>query len=165
MTTWKVVSGGEIGKSLFQEVTHAMQLKFRRSSMARYLANIRTCQEVSIWKTYQNFKSEDNDHLSITNCNRACFAKLAPRGLQEAMFQCYPLGCPRNGQADPPRINIEYSKEWRFLLERNNGVSLSFHVILSIEDAFWRLHPIISRYSSKNRRIPILKDRSIGLMK
>ena len=48
-----------------------------------YLATIRTCQKVSIWKTYQNFKSEDNNHLSITNRNRACFAKLAPRGFQE----------------------------------------------------------------------------------
>jgi len=27
-------------------------------------------------------KSEDGNHLSITNCNRACCAKSAPRGLQ-----------------------------------------------------------------------------------
>ena len=51
-----------------------------------YHATIRTCQKFSIWKTYQNFKSEDNDHLLITNCNQACFAKLAPRGLQEGTY-------------------------------------------------------------------------------
>jgi hypothetical protein len=28
-------------------------------------------------------KSEDGNHLSITNCNRARFAKLAPCGFQE----------------------------------------------------------------------------------
>ena len=32
---------------------------------------------------YQIFKSVDNDHLSITNCNQACLAKMAPRGFQE----------------------------------------------------------------------------------
>ena len=30
-----------------------------------------------------NFKSKDNGHPSITNCNRAYFAEMAPRGLQE----------------------------------------------------------------------------------
>jgi hypothetical protein len=35
----------------------------------------------------------------------------------------------------------------------------------SPQDALWRLHPIISRSSSKNRRLPLLKDKSIGLIK
>jgi hypothetical protein len=50
------------------------------------LATVRTCQKVWIWKAYQNFKSEDNDHLSITNCNRECFAKLAPCGFQQVVL-------------------------------------------------------------------------------
>ena len=33
------------------------------------------------------------------------------------------------------------------------------------EDSLWRLHSISSRRSSKNRRILILKDKSIGLIK
>ncbi len=52
--------------------------------ICKYLANIRTYQKASIRKTYKNFKSEDNDHLPITNCNRACFANLAPHGFQES---------------------------------------------------------------------------------
>jgi len=31
----------------------------------------------------QNFTPKNNAHLSITNCNRAWFAKLATRGFQE----------------------------------------------------------------------------------
>jgi hypothetical protein len=37
--------------------------------------------------------------------------------------------------------------------------------MLYSEDSLGRLHPIISRYSSENRRIPILKDKSIRLIK
>jgi hypothetical protein len=37
--------------------------------------------------------------------------------------------------------------------------------MLYSEDSLGRLHPIISRYFTENRRIPILKDKSIRLIK
>ena len=39
------------------------------------------------------------------------------------------LFCPRNRQAEPPRINRKTAKEWRFLLKSNNEISLSLYVI------------------------------------
>jgi len=42
-----------------------------------FLAKTRTIPKVAIWKTNQNLKSEDDNHLSITNSNQACFAKMA----------------------------------------------------------------------------------------
>ena len=56
------------------------------SSRGSYLATIFTCQKVSIWKTNQNLKSDDDNHLSITNSNRACFAKLGHCGFKKVMF-------------------------------------------------------------------------------
>jgi hypothetical protein len=55
------------------------------------VATIRPCQKVAIWNTYQNFCSEDDDRLSIINSNRAYFAKLGSRGLQEATLHHGPL--------------------------------------------------------------------------
>jgi len=46
------------------------------------LATIRTYQKVALRNTYQNFYSKNNDHLSITNSNRAYFTKLGSRGYQ-----------------------------------------------------------------------------------
>ena len=31
-------------------------------------------------------KSKDSNHLSVTNCDRVCFAKLAPLGFQEPIL-------------------------------------------------------------------------------
>jgi hypothetical protein len=44
-------------------------------------------------------------------------------------------------------------------------IPLHFYVDASPKDALRRLHPIISRCSSKNRRVQILKDKSIKLIK
>ena len=35
------------------------------------------------YRDYIKTKSEDGNHLLITHCNRACFAKSAPRGFRE----------------------------------------------------------------------------------
>jgi len=58
----------------------------------------------------------------------------------------------------PPNSEDFFWKEFRV-------IPLPFHIDASPKDATRRLHPIISRYSSKNRRILIPKDRSIGLIK
>ena len=83
ITTSNVVWWNKDEQSIFQEVTHATGLRSSTPPMAGYLATIRTCERVSILKAYQNFKSEDNDNLSITNWNRAWplmdFRKLSSR--------------------------------------------------------------------------------------
>jgi len=59
---------------------------------------------------------------------------------------------------EPPNSEDFFWKEF-------GVIPLPFHVDASPKDATRRLHSIISRCSSKNRRILIPKDRSIGLIK
>ena len=55
------------GQQKMARINASSGVKSSSSLTARFLATIRTCQKVSIWKTYQNFKPGDSDHLSITN--------------------------------------------------------------------------------------------------
>ena len=54
----------------------------------------------------------------MKGCMKGGFQKVTSTGSNLASST--PV-CLRNRQADPPRINMGYSKEWRFLLERVRG--------------------------------------------
>jgi hypothetical protein len=73
--------------------------------------------------------------------------------------------CLRNRQADPPRIHMGYSKEWRFLLEVIGSFALPSVQMNFPQNVSWRLHPQISRGFSENERNPKYERQPIGLIK
>jgi len=81
------------------------------------------------------------------------------------MLHCYPLVCLRNRQPDVPRINLEYSWEWRFLFKRNNGVSLSLHVIPLLRRCPQKTSPHNQQILPRNRVVSILGNMPIGSFK
>jgi len=76
-----------------------------------------------------------------------------------------PLVCLNTKQADPARIKKGKPKERRLLSKSDKGYLPFLYVDLSPKNALPRLHFIISRGSSKNGGIVVLKDKPIGLIK
>jgi len=106
-----------------------------------------------------------NRNLLIIDCSLHTDEEIHSRGFQEETLHLWPFVCLKNRQADPPRINGEYPKEWRFLLKRVRVISLSCFVEVSPKDTLWRLHPVIGRSSSKNGRILFLENKLIRQIK
>jgi len=120
------------------------------------------CSEV--FAAFMIYKFIYNISSPITDWNIILKRTIQSSQLQEATLYLWPLVCQRNRQTDGPRIKIGYPKDWRFLLKRVRVISLSFYVDASPKDALPRLHSIISRCPSENRRILILRVKPIGLI-
>ena len=71
------------------------------------------------------YKSEDNGHLSIANCNRVYFAKMAPHGLQE--------GSVEPGEKFARRRDFEYSACLSSSLDKSGGQQQNF-LALDVSD-------------------------------
>ena len=81
------------------------------------------------------------------------------------MLHCYPLGCLRNRQSDPPSINRGTPKQWRFLLERNNGVSLSPYLVPLRRRCLLKTSLLNQQKFLQNEGISILGNMSVELFK
>jgi hypothetical protein len=103
--------------------------------------------------------------LLIYVCNIHLFLELGNRKLQEATLHRGPLGCLRSRQAGPLRINIGYSKEGRFLLKRNNCVSIFPYVIPLHRRCLLKTSLLNQQKFLQNGSISISKDMPIEVFK
>lgn len=69
------------------------------------------------------------------------------------------------GRRDPSWINKAYHKKRRFPFIIRATPSFIYGRDSSPEDVLWKLHPVIDVRTSKNGRIPVSRNKPIGLMK